>query len=136
MLWPKFAVLCQPLSTQLLFGVGDIYWNKTFLFCVIPKFFLLGNILFNSASRRWILITSGKYFLTLNKRAWNMCLILHSITPQGRNNSPLFSLCKIFSLCYTSDANTIYLKQVSLFDLRSTVKLPVSCDKVWILLIY
>ena len=130
MLWPKFAVLCQPLSSQLLFGVGDIYWNKTFLFCVIPKFFLLGNILFNSASRRWILITSGKYFLTLNKRAWNMCLILHSITPQGRNNSPLFSLC------YTSDANTIYLKQVSLFDLRSTVKLPVSCDKVRILLIY
>ena len=55
-----------------------VTYNKTnipCLFCLISKLFSLGNIIFNSASRRWILITSGESFLILNKKAWNICLI-------------------------------------------------------------
>ena len=35
----------------------------------------LGIIILNSASRRWILITSGERFLILSNKAWNIGLL-------------------------------------------------------------
>ena len=48
-----------------------------FLFAI--ELFNLGNIIFNSASRRWALITSVEWFLTLNKKAWDICLLFSTL---------------------------------------------------------
>ena len=79
-LWPNLLYLASlylPRSCLVL-----VTYNKTnipCLFCLISKLFTLGNIIFNSALRSWILITSGEWFLILNKKAWNICLL--SLTP-------------------------------------------------------
>ena len=41
--------------------------NTSCLLCLILKLFTLGNVIFNSASRRWLLITSSEWYLILNK---------------------------------------------------------------------
>ena len=76
-----FVSLYLPKSCLVLMA-----YNKTSipcLFCLISKLFTLGNIMFKSVSRRWILITSGEKFLILNKKTWNICLLLLKVTVQN-----------------------------------------------------
>ena len=64
----KTCVLTRMCSVLLVFIFPHLVWcwchiiKQIFhvFFCLISKLSTLGNILFNSASRRWILITLGE----------------------------------------------------------------------------
>ena len=75
-----FVSLYFPTSCLVLVPYNDT--NIPCFLCLISKLFALGNIILNSAPRRWISITSGEWFLILNKKAWNICLLLLSLWSQ------------------------------------------------------
>ena len=66
-----FVSLYHPGSSLVM--VADDKTNISCLFCLISKLFTLSNIILNSTSRCWILITSCEWFLILNKKALNIC---------------------------------------------------------------
>ena len=77
----KTCVLSQICCALLAFIFPDLIWcwwhiiKQVFhaYFCLMSKLFTLGNIIFNSTSRRWILVTLSEKFLILNRKACNIC---------------------------------------------------------------
>ena len=67
-LWKKNCVVVETCCVLLVFMFPDLVWCwwhitkqifHAFFFCIISKLFSLDNVAFNSASRCWILISSG-----------------------------------------------------------------------------
>ena len=77
---PCFLSLYLPRSCLVLVAYNKINIPCLFLFNV--EIIHLQYVIFNSASRLWILITSGEKFPLLNKKACNICLLLHKAKVQ------------------------------------------------------
>ena len=73
-----FLVFYFPRSCLVLVAYSKT--NISCHFCLISKLFTFGNVIYNSTSRCWILITSGEYFRISNKKAWNICLLFSDAT--------------------------------------------------------
>ena len=89
--WPKFAVFCQPYLPRSCL----VWWHiikQIFhaFFCLISKLFPLGNLIFNSASRRWILIPSG-VTSDIKQKGMEYLLIIKKLPEMWLNRSFLIS---------------------------------------------
>ena len=112
--WSKFTVFLVFISLDLVWCWWQIIKQifPTF-FCLLSKLFTLGNIIFNSDSRR-ILITSSELFMTLNKRVWNICLLQAMFTYKFMVK--MKNICNLIALIATVQISMEFETQESLAE--------------------